>query len=63
MSEMYALAIENILDTTQESSKEEVQENIIKSLGSNMLKGIETKPEHVKIACLSISTKLFKVYG
>jgi len=28
-----------------------------------MLKGIENKPEHVKIACLSISNKLFKVFG
>lgn len=63
MSEMYALAIENILETTHESAKEEVQENIIKSLGANMLKGIETKPEHVKIACLSICTRLFKVFG
>jgi len=28
-----------------------------------MLKGIENKPEHVKMACLSISNKLFKVFG
>jgi chorismate mutase len=62
MMEIYALTIENIIETSLES-REEIQENIIKSLFSNLVKGIETKNEDIKGACLSIATRLFKCFG
>ena len=61
MMEIYALTLENIVEASQDS-KEEVIENILKSIFNYLVKGIE-KNDDVKLACLSIMTRMFKCYG